>query len=189
MVDEFQIAASWMVDEIFPMKAVTIIEGDQPFFTDELRQMRRQRDRAYQRGGKSQTYFSLQNKFSQKLKSEAFKYKQKILQEVKEGKRGSGYSAVRKLGESPTDREQRKEFQIPAYQQEGLGPQEAAEKLAGHFSAISQTVAPLDISKFHPSLRQKILQGEMCTKKPILSQHDVYRRLLRIKKPNSSVQG
>ena len=40
MVDEFQIAASWRGDEIFKMKTVTIIEGDKPFFTDELRQMR-----------------------------------------------------------------------------------------------------------------------------------------------------
>ena len=41
-VEEFQKAASRLVDEAFPMKAITIIEGDQPFFTEELRKLRRQ---------------------------------------------------------------------------------------------------------------------------------------------------
>ena len=82
------------------------------------------------------------------------------------GQRGSGYSAIRKLGENQINRDHRKEFNIPAYSEEGLGPQEAAERLAKHFSAICQTVAPLEINNFHPSLRQKILEGITCSDKP-----------------------
>ena len=55
MVEEFQKSASRMVDEAFPKKSITLIKGDQPFFTEELRKLRRQRDRAYQRGGKTPT--------------------------------------------------------------------------------------------------------------------------------------
>ena len=97
MVGQFEDAAARMVDETFPLKKVRIIEGDQTFFTEELRQLRRQRNRAYQRAGKSRTYFLLQNKFNEKLKCEANKYKQKILKEVSDGRMGSGYSAIRKL--------------------------------------------------------------------------------------------
>ena len=36
--------------------------------------------------------------------------------------RGSGYAAIRKFGENLKNRDQRKELQIPAYSEEGLGP-------------------------------------------------------------------
>ena len=100
IVEKSEAAALQLVNEHFPQKQVTIIEGDQPYFTEELRQLRRQRDRAYERGGKSPTYLSLQNKFKVKLNSEAAKYRNKIIKEVNEGKRGSGYKPIRKLGES-----------------------------------------------------------------------------------------
>ena len=110
MVEEFEKATSRLVEKVFPTKQVTIIEGDQPFFTEELRILRRQRDRAYQRDGKSLAYHAKQKKFQDMLRSEALKYKHKIMEEVRDGKRGSGYAAIRKLGETATDREQRKEF-------------------------------------------------------------------------------
>ena len=40
-------------------------------------------------------------KFEQLKEKEISKYKQKILNEVKEGKRGSSYSSLRKLGAQP----------------------------------------------------------------------------------------
>ena len=33
MVEEFQEYATWLVDKAFPKKAITTVEGDQPFFT------------------------------------------------------------------------------------------------------------------------------------------------------------
>ena len=189
MVVMFQEAASRLVNKHFPHKQITVIDGDLPYFTEELRKLRRQRDHAYQRNGKNCTYHLHQNNFTQKLKNEAQKYKNKIYQEIKDGNRGSGYSAIRRLGESPADREQRKEFTIPAYVEAGLPPQQAADRLADHFSAISQTVAPLDLDNFSPALKEEILKGRNCLNKPTLSQHQVYMKLLRIKKPNSSVSG
>ena len=56
----------------------------------ECRQIRRQRDHAYQRGGKSPTYFRIQADFQTKLLNQANKYKEKIITEVNCGKRGSG---------------------------------------------------------------------------------------------------
>ena len=37
MVEKFETAAARLVDETFPQKEVMIIEGDQPYFTEELR--------------------------------------------------------------------------------------------------------------------------------------------------------
>ena len=64
MVEEFLKAASRLVDEAFPKKAITTIVGDQPIFTEELRKLRRQQDRAYQRGAKTLAYISIQISFT-----------------------------------------------------------------------------------------------------------------------------
>ena len=174
MVDQFQAAATWLVDQLFPMKQVTIIDGDLPYFTEECRKLRRQRDHAYQRGGKSPTYFIIQADFQAKLENQANKYKEKIVSEVNSGKRGSGYKAIRQLGETTADKEKKKEFTIP-YIEEGLSAQESADRLASHFSAISQSVDPIDINNFSPALRLEIQQGKCSKDKPVLSQHEVYR--------------
>ena len=189
MVEQFELTAQGLVDQTFPRKNVTVTEGELPYFTEELKILRRRRNRIYQRTGKSQQYQEIKNEFEQKLVNEATKYKNKILQEVKDGKRGSGYSAIRRLGDGQSDWDARKEFQIPAYCEKGLTANEAANKLADHFSAISQTVKPLDFEKLHPSLRLAIQEGREMERKPTLSQHDVYRKLMSVKKPNSSVEG
>ena len=171
------------------LKKVTLAQGDLPYFTEELKSLRRQRNRVYTKEGKGKKYDELQSTFQTKLKSEAEKYRMKIIQEVADGKRGSSYSAIRKLGDGPDGVDKRKEFTIPSYVEEALTPEQAANRLASHFAAISQTVAPIDVNNFHPSLRLEIQNGIALKNKPKLSQHDVYRKFLKIKKPNSSVPG
>ena len=61
------------------------------------------------------------------------------------------YKAIRKLGDQPGE-EGRKSIVLPAYVESGLSPQQCADRLADHFSAISRTVDPLDLTKFHPAL-------------------------------------
>ena len=189
MATAFEVQAGKIVNEQFPLKKVTVTQGELPYFNEELRTLRRQRNRVYIKEGKSAKYHELQTKFQAKLKCEAIKYKDKIIQEVADGKRGSSYSAIRKLGDNSCGVDKRKEFTIPSYVEKGLSPEQAANKLADHFSAISQTVPPLDIEKFHPALRLEIRRGIAQNDKPRLNQHDTYRKLLRIRKPNSSVPG
>ena len=189
MAEAFESKAEKVINDHFPLKKVTITQGELPYFNEELKNIRRQRNRVYVKEGKSIRYYELQNRFQAKLKCEATKYREKIIQEVADGKRGSSYNAIRKLGDGPCEADKQKEYTIPSYVEQGLSPEEAANKLADHFSAISQTVPPLDVEKFHPALRLEISKGRSQPNKPILSQHDIYRKLLRIKKPNSSVPG
>ena len=131
----------------------------------------------------------MQDDFQQKLENAATKYKNKVINEVIEGKRGTSYSALRKLGENSEDNRRRKQFVIQAYEQEGLSAEQAACRLADHFSEISQTVEPLKVSNFQPSLQQEIEKGIKGNEKPVISQHEVYRQLIKINKPNSHVVG
>ena len=119
---------------------------------------------------------------------EAIKYRNKIVEEVKEGKRSCGYKAIRKLGNQPGEGRQH-EVLLPAYVEQGLTPQQAADTLAEHFSAISQTVDQLDIDQFHPALRRALERGKASQEKPVLTQHEVYRKMLSVTKPKSSVAG
>ena len=99
MVDVFVDTNKKLEDTVFPMKEIQVGPKDLPYFTEELRHLKRQRLRAYTaHGGKSEQYLKLKFRFENKLKNEARKYVTKIENEVFEGKRGSSYRAIRKLG-------------------------------------------------------------------------------------------
>ena len=189
MVDRFVVHSKGMVDIAFPKKEVMVGSDDKPFFNEELRQLKRRRQRAYNiQGRRSQKYANLKVAFNQKLETEAIKYRMKIEQEVKEGKRGSGYQAIRKLGNRPGEGWNRPDIVLPAYVEQNLTPLQAANRLAEHFSLISQTVDPLDETQFHPALRLALEEGRAGLK-PVLTQHYVYRKIMKVTKPNSSVEG
>ena len=88
----------------------------------------------------------------------------------------------------PTEAWTRSEVVLPSYREQQLTSTQAANKLAEHFSAISQTVEPLDQNMFHPALKVALEEGR-AGPKPKLSQHYVYRAIMRVTKPNSSVNG
>ena len=95
LVEVFEKQTSALIEQTFPEKTIKISEFDQPFITEELKLIRRQRIRAYRKGGRSSKYIEIAEKFDLKIKLEAKKYHQKILNEVSEGKRNNSYSALR----------------------------------------------------------------------------------------------
>ena len=117
--------------------------------------------------------------FDDKLKHEAKKYVAKIQKEVNEGKQGSGYNSICKLGFRPNESWRKQEVSILSYVEQNVINQEAANKLASHFPAISQTVEPLDAANFHPALKLT-LEEAVSGPKPTLSQHEVYRYIMRV---------
>ena len=48
---------------------------------------------------------------------------------------------------------------------------------------------PLDLELFHPALRQALEDGRTSQDKPVLTQHQVYKRMKETTKPKSSVHG
>ena len=188
MVDLFQEYAEKLVTSIFPEKLITVSDHDKPYFTEQLRLLRRQRQRAYRVGGRNEKYLNLKAKFEQKLKVEASKYTQKILAEVSEGTRGNSYPALRKL-EFGKNSEKHANFTLPSHTDKNFTALQSAEKFADYFSQISQEFEPISIKKLTPWIRDKIIAGRSDTKKPILSEFEVYRKLIKAKKPNSVVPG
>ena len=127
----------------------------------------------------------LKRGFKEAFEKEAHKYKNKVTNEVVEGKRGSAYKALKKLGGKAPENDDG--FYIPAHVESNLTAQESAELLADHFSAISQEFEPLDRSKFPPNLQLKL--SDITEGVPVLEEHVIYRKINAAKKPNSHVPG
>ena len=94
--------------------------------------------RLYVKEGKSQTYFRIKNEFEQAAKAANQKYIQKLKQEVIEGKRGSSYSAMRKLGVRESEAKSSL-FDLPQHLEENLTPTQSAERIADFFSSTLLT--------------------------------------------------
>ena len=121
------------------------------------------------------------------MKNEKLKYIQKIKAEVIEGKRGSIYPALKKLGLRPGEEFQHT-FSLPSHTSQNLSPEESVEIIANHFSSISQEFSPLSVSNLPPNVQQSLTDQDQDLV-PILTTYDVYKRIIFAKKPNSLVPG
>ena len=177
MVDMYQKMTTDLVDIHFPLKKVSISPYDRPWFTEELRSLRRRRQRIYRKEGKSEIYVALKNKFDTKLKKEASKYIEKIEKEVLEGKRGSSYSAIRKLGnrefEVPKGMES---FDIPDFVNNDYTDQQSSDAMADYFSSISQKFDPIDVDDFSPSIKDVLEHGRNDTDVHFLFENEVHAK-------------
>ena len=117
LVQSFQDYCKNLVDNLFPLKTIFITKYDKPYFNERLRRIRRQRQRVYRKQGKSEKYLKLKTEFNDALIKEAEKYKDKIIAEVAEGKRGSAYKGLRKLGSND---DENTNFEIPSHVDKNL---------------------------------------------------------------------
>ena len=109
---------------------------------------------------------------------EISKYKEKIIKEVKEGKRGSAYAGLRKLGARPGEFN-KTGFQIPKFSEQNLSNIECAENIANYFSSVSQEYPPLNILNLPPNIQEFLGNPELNTA-PELSHYDVSRHILMV---------
>ena len=124
-----------MTNVIFPEEPISIYPNDKPYFTQQLRIIKRRRCREYAKNGKSEKYRGLCIRFEDMLKSEIAKYKCKLEEKMKNYQKGSIYPFLRKLGNGPNDLKH-KPFVLPSHSD--MSPLECAEDIAPYFSSISQ---------------------------------------------------
>ena len=122
------------------------------------------------------------------MNSEQLKYKDKVLSEVKEGKRGSSYAGLKKLSMAPGDVIE-PGFQLPHHVEQGLSNKESVEKIADFFAQVSQEYSPLNIQELPPNVRTYLDSDLDSQSGPNLSVYDVYSRIVKAKKPNGIIPG
>ena len=149
--------------------------------------VKRSISREYEKRGKSQKYHELKSIFRNKMKSEVIKYKAKIYDDIANGNRSCTYSALRRLGVRPGDKS-RDVFSLPAHVELNLTAQQSAEIIADHFAAISNEYEPICIEKFPPKMKEKLFNPDL-SHVPTLTEYEVFNKICKSKKPNSSVPG
>ena len=180
MVATYQNITSDLFTKSFPQKHIVCYSDDRPWYNDQLRKLKRQRLREYAKNGKSPRYIELYESYSVKSKEAIEKYKEKMKSEVLEGKRGSFYPIIKKLGSQPYESE--RSFRIPSHATHNFSHQQSAEALADHFSRISQQLPPLNIESLSSEIRSALESSDLSTA-PVLNSIQVRKRLIKAKMP------
>ena len=169
--------------ELFcPMKTMKVSSQDKPWINAELKTISRQKNREYNKRGKSMKYKNLAKKFDEKFKAEAEKYLRKNMDALMENKPGQAYNVLKRMGAQPGDCIDSNTFTLPAHEIENL----TAERIASHFASISQEFPPLDINSLPPHVQEKLNTDSV---PPHISDYDVYCKMVSAKKPKAGVPG
>ena len=187
MVSCYQKLSTTLVEETFPEKTITFNPNDKPWFTEKLRQLKRLRLREYSKHGKSEKYQQLVETFNINLKEAAQKYNDKLKADVLEGRRGSAYPVIKRMGERPHDNN-RDVVKLPNHAAQNYTPQQSVEIIAEHFSKISQEFSPLQISSLPPNIVAFLNTPDQPIV-PCLSVNAVKKRIVKAKKPVRIVPG
>ena len=138
------------VNTFFPIKSFKLSSYDKPFVTKELKKIDRMRSREFKKHGKSLKYNNLKKQFEKCYKKAASKYLQKSLDALADSKPGKAFRILKSLGPHPEDSTDNCHFVLPSH--EDLPPETCAEKIANHFSEISQEFRPLSRAELPQSV-------------------------------------
>ena len=188
IISLFEAHTASLLDKHFPTKTVSTSPVDKPWFTEELRQLKRRRLRIYTKKGKSPQYTKLKNLFEALQEKEITKYTQKIEAAALEGSKGSSYSALRKLGVCDSETADN-HFDLPQHLLDNLTPQQSAERIANYFTSISQEYEPLNITSLPPNIQNTMELAQHKFPGPSLEEHQVLDKIRHAKKPHSSIAG
>ena len=187
MVKGFQNVTDSLLFETFPEKEIVISPEDKPWFNEELRKLKRRRQREYNSRGRSEKYLELVAIFDEKSKNEISKYKDKVMLEVTEGRRGSSYPAIKRLGMRPGETSHA-QFQLPGHVEMNCSSAQSAEIIAEHFSHISQEYEPLNLNNLTPNVKIYLSNADQSLA-PTLTPVEVQNRIMKANKPNGLVPG
>ena len=186
LVKKFEQIIEQKLNHFFPQKITKIGVGDPPYITSELKTLKRKRMRMYRKHGKNDKYLKLKAEFDEKLEKAAGDYLKKNLESLKESNPSKAYNILKKMGAQPGEYDE-VTFSLPGH--ENLDIQEAADKIAEHFSKISQEYPPLNQETLPERVKVKVGNPETESKMPTLSEHEVYTKICDANKPKSGVPG
>ena len=88
------------------------------------------------------------------------------------------------MAAQPEDCDVLNSFPLPSHADENLTTQESAERIASHFSAISQEFPPLDVGNLPKFVQTKLKDGG---DPPEIYEHETFAKIRAAKKPRSGV--
>ena len=144
------------LDKFCPEKQMKLGPQDKVFITSEFKRISRLKNREYLKHGKSEKYSKLKKEFDVKFKHEAKKYLDKNLEGLREANPGQVLNVLKKLGAKPGNCSDLETFSLPGYESENLSDQQAAERLADYFAAISSQFPALATNQLPTGVQEKL---------------------------------
>ena len=92
-------------NEYFPKKNLKISNDDQPWMSQKLKKLDRQRKRIYHKNRRSPQYEKLNKDFKKEIKSAKTNFYRKMVQDLKEKDPGQWYKAVKRMTSSENHNE------------------------------------------------------------------------------------
>ena len=164
MVANFQNQNERMIEESFPTKSIKISNS--------------QKQRIYQKEGKTEKYKSIHRLVSQILKTSVQNYERKLVKDLEEEKYKNIYSAIQRLDYCKS--ETPKEVVLSSHQETNLSPIGSAERIVAHFAAISQKLEPLNVDSLPPNLKESLANTDK--QGPVIEEYKVYKKINKDKK-------
>ena len=177
------------MNEIFPQKIYRVTQQDKSWMNFELKKLDKLKKREYRKHGRSEKYVKLLAKFDEKYKIAAKDHLDKNVKSLKEENPGKAYAVLKKMGAQPGDCMEEGSFRLVEHIESNMTIAMSAEKIAEHFSSISQQYPPLDINKL-PKYVQDIMKDTCYSfELPVLTEAEVWEKIQHAKKPKGGVPG
>ena len=126
------------LDAIFPTKTVRVCQKDKAYINADIKKLDRLVKREYRKHGKSAKYMKLVEKYNLKMKKAAADHLNKNVRALKESDPGKAYSTLKRMGAQPGDMLDDGAFSVKSHLEANLTNKESVERIADHFSKISQ---------------------------------------------------
>ena len=154
----------------------------------ELKKLDRLKMREYFKHGKSKKYDELKEKFSIRNKKAASEYLEKNVRALKDSDPGKAYATLKRMGAQPGDDLDDGNFSLIEHLEANLTSKQSVEKIAEHFSRISQEYPPLKTDHLSQNVKDKLIT-RLEANLPYLSRYKVEKMLQKAKKTKSGVPG
>ena len=141
--DVFQTILLQKLNYFLPEKVITFSSDNQVWVTPEIKQLSRKKSREYFKNRKSPKWKELKNLLSEKCETARKAYYLNIVKDLKQSNPAQWYSKLKRM----TSYDDQKSEEVLVENISHLTNYEQAEKIADHFSAISNSYEPIDSQK------------------------------------------
>ena len=159
------------LDEYCPLKSVKLGSQDKAFINQDIKQIKRRKQREWVKRGKTEKYRQLSTLFQEKYNSAAEHYMRSKIDALKDTKPGQAFKILKDLGAQPGDCTDSNSFSLPNHQARNLSPEQAAEEIAEHFASISNEYPPLNKESLPDRVKKNLATYST---PPTISEYDCY---------------
>ena len=163
------------LDKYFPEKSINMTNLDRDWMSPELKNLHRAMQREFYKRRKSVKYKELKSKFKKLKRKTVQNFYSKFVSDLKESDPAKWYSMAKQIG--AVDKMSRGDIKVQCL--ENLSNEQSVQKIAEHFSSISNEYSPINIQDLPCYLPAQ--------PPPVIEEHEVYARIKRLKKSKTTL--